>query len=64
MENCDDVERVFDDSFINLLLGELTAVGKGILIRFVENTMWVTFTDGTAALAAAKLNNIQVQLQF
>ena len=53
---------MFDDSFINLLLGELTAVGEVILIRFVENTMWVTFTDGTAALAAAKLNNIQVGL--
>ena len=33
------MERVFDDSFINLILGELTVVGEVILIRFVENTM-------------------------
>ena len=60
MEDCEDVERVFDDDFISMLLGELSQLGEVILIRFVENTMWVTFTEGTAALEAVKLNNMQV----
>ncbi|KAK7791521.1 hypothetical protein R5R35_008685 [Gryllus longicercus] len=47
-------EDVFDDSFMMTLLQELSQIGEVILVRFVEDTMWVTFRDGQCALAAAK----------
>ena len=36
------------------LLRELSRFGNVILIRFVENVMWVTFGEGVSALNAAK----------
>lgn len=50
----DDAYSVFDDNFMMALLQELSQIGEVILVRFVEDTMWVTFRDGQCALAAAK----------
>lgn len=47
-------EDVFDSNFMLSLLQELSQIGEVILIRFVEETMWVTFRDGQCALVAAK----------
>jgi len=55
----DDPYSVFDDNMM-LLLQELSQIGEVILVRFVEDTMWVTFRDGQCALAAAKKASIQV----
>lgn len=50
----DDAYSVFDDNFMMSLLQELSQIGEVILVRFVEDTMWITFRDGQCALAAAK----------
>jgi phosphatidylinositol-bisphosphatase len=55
-------EEVFDDNFMMALLQELSQIGEVILVRFVEDTMWVTFRDGQCALAAAKKGTTKVQL--
>ncbi|KDQ65302.1 Synaptojanin-1, partial [Zootermopsis nevadensis] len=52
-------EDVFDDNFMMVLLQELSQIGEVILVRFVEDTMWVTFRDGQCALMAAKKGTTQ-----
>ncbi|KAL1129891.1 hypothetical protein AAG570_012835 [Ranatra chinensis] len=47
-------ETVFDDDFMTLMLQELSQIGEVILVRFVEDGMWVTFRDGQCALSAIK----------
>lgn len=44
------------------LLQELAQIGEVILVRFVEDTMWVTFRDGQCALAAIKKGTMKVRL--
>ncbi len=56
----ESVEAIFDDKFIDSLLEEVSSISEVTLIHFVENTMWVTFKEGAAALAALKLNGIEV----
>ncbi|XP_007493342.2 synaptojanin-1 isoform X3 [Monodelphis domestica] len=46
----------FDDSLINELLQEFGNHGEVILIRFVEDQMWVTFLEGSSALKVLNLN--------
>jgi phosphatidylinositol-bisphosphatase len=53
---------VFDDNFMMVLLQELSQIGEVILVRFVEDTMWVTFRDGQCALAAARKGTTQVMM--
>jgi hypothetical protein len=53
-------EDVFNDNFMMVLLQELSQIEEVILVRFVEDTMWVTLTDGQCALAAAKKGTTQV----
>nr|XP_018906096.1 PREDICTED: synaptojanin-1 isoform X1 [Bemisia tabaci] len=55
----DEEENVFEE-LMPALLQELSQVGEVVLVRFVEDTMWVTFRDGQTALAAAKKANTQV----
>ncbi|XP_026993932.1 synaptojanin-1 isoform X5 [Tachysurus fulvidraco] len=42
----------FDDALIDELLDKFANCGEVILIRFVEEKMWVTFLEGYSALAA------------
>lgn len=56
----ESVEAIFDDKFIDSLLEEVSNISEVTLIHFVENTMWVTFKEGSAALSALKLNGIEV----
>lgn len=53
---------MFDDNFMIVLLQELSQIGEVILVRFVEDTMWVTFRDGQCALAAARKGTTQVMM--
>ncbi|XP_049806410.1 synaptojanin-1 [Schistocerca nitens] len=53
-------EDLFDDNFMMALLQELSQIGEVILVRFVEDTMWVTFRDGQCALVAASKSHTQI----
>ncbi|XP_043464476.1 synaptojanin-1 [Leptopilina heterotoma] len=53
-EESDDTDNVFDETFIDALVRELSPIGDVILLRFVGETIWVTFRDGQCALAAAR----------
>ncbi|XP_077098745.1 synaptojanin-1 isoform X6 [Siphateles boraxobius] len=46
----------FDDALIDDLLDKFANFGEVILIRFVEEKMWVTFLEGYSALAALSLS--------
>ncbi|XP_056592078.1 synaptojanin-1 isoform X7 [Triplophysa dalaica] len=46
----------FDDALIDDLLDKFADFGEVILIRFVEEKMWVTFLEGYSALAALSLS--------
>lgn len=49
----EDIAAIVSDTFMNDLLGALSGFGDVLLVRFVENKMWVTFKDGQSALKAA-----------
>lgn len=59
-EESDDMDNVFDDTFIDALVRELSPIGDVILLRFVGETIWVTFRDGQCALAAAREGRMTV----
>ncbi|XP_069395616.1 synaptojanin-1 isoform X14 [Paralichthys olivaceus] len=49
-------EDYFGDPLIDELLDQFAQFGEVILIRFVEEKMWVTFLEGYSALAALSLS--------
>lgn len=51
---------VFDDNLMMALLQELSQIGEVVLVRFVSDTMWVTFRDGQCALEAAAKKTVFV----
>uniref|UniRef100_A0A672GYR2 Synaptojanin-1 n=1 Tax=Salarias fasciatus TaxID=181472 RepID=A0A672GYR2_SALFA len=53
----------FDDPLIDELLDKFANFGEVILIRFVEEKMWVTFLEGYSALAALSLSASTVSHQ-
>ncbi|XP_059824674.1 synaptojanin-1 isoform X3 [Hypanus sabinus] len=53
-------QNCFDDNLIDHLLQQFAAYGDVILIRFVEDKMWVTFLEGSSALAVQKLSGTEV----
>lgn len=46
-------DQLFSESTTNTIIQELSNFGEIILVRFVEDSMWVTFREGHSALAAA-----------
>ncbi|OBS57414.1 hypothetical protein A6R68_11460, partial [Neotoma lepida] len=46
----------FDDALIDELLQQFAHFGEVILVRFVEDKMWVTFLEGSSALNVLSLN--------
>lgn len=57
----DDEDSIYDENVTAALVRELADIGEVTLVRFVAETMWVTFKDGQAALAAVKhKSNLQV----
>lgn len=57
----DDEDSIYDENVTTALVQELAEIGEVTLVRFVAETMWVTFKDGQAALAAVKhKSNLQV----
>lgn len=55
-----DDSSVFDDNLMMALLQELSQIGEVVLVRFVADTMWVTFRDGQCALEAAAKRVVHV----
>ncbi|NXD07719.1 SYNJ1 protein, partial [Nothocercus nigrocapillus] len=53
-------ENYFDDNLIDDLLQKFASYGEVILIRFVEDKMWVTFLEGSSALNVMKLNGTEL----
>ncbi|XP_044140332.1 synaptojanin-1 isoform X2 [Bufo gargarizans] len=53
-------ESYFDDNLIDELLQQFAGYGEVILIRFVDDKMWVTFLEGSSALAALHLNGVEI----
>uniref|UniRef100_A0A8C0GPS2 Synaptojanin-1 n=1 Tax=Chelonoidis abingdonii TaxID=106734 RepID=A0A8C0GPS2_CHEAB len=53
-------EENYFDNLIDELLQKFAAYGEVILIRFVEDKMWVTFLEGSSALSALNLNGIEL----
>lgn len=60
MEELEDMDSVFDDNLMFALIQDLSHIGEAILVRYVGETIWVTFRDGQCALAAAKKGMTQV----
>ncbi|XP_011503811.1 PREDICTED: synaptojanin-1 isoform X1 [Ceratosolen solmsi marchali] len=59
-EDCIDLESIFEDNFMNLLVQEFSELGEIILVRLVGNTIWITFRNSESALAAAKKKIVNV----
>lgn len=55
MEETDDM-----DDILHALLEDFSHIGEAILVRFVGETIWITFRDGQCALSAAKKGMTQV----
>ncbi|XP_065215098.1 synaptojanin-1 [Planococcus citri] len=55
-----DISSVFDDSFMAELLQKLSVFGDVILVRFVENVMWVTFNNGRSAVEALHSGGLEI----
>ncbi|XKL60981.1 hypothetical protein PGB90_008038 [Kerria lacca] len=55
-----DIAIVFDDDFMAELLKNVSNFGDVILVRFVENVMWVTFKDSRSALKAAAQSSLRI----
>nr|CAI5836773.1 unnamed protein product [Callosobruchus analis] len=56
-------ETVFEDDLTMALLEELAPFGDTVLVRFVANTMWITFRDGQAALEAVNKTKGKLRIQ-
>lgn len=54
------MDSVFDNNLMFALIQDLSHIGEAILVRYVGETIWVTFRDGQCALAAAKKGMTQV----
>lgn len=56
----EDEGSIYDENLMSALIQELTQIGEVTLVRFVGDTMWVTFRDGQSALTAAQKQSVQV----
>ncbi|KAL3280582.1 hypothetical protein HHI36_003815 [Cryptolaemus montrouzieri] len=54
---------VFDENLVMILLEQFSQFGETILVRFVGDTMWVTFRDGQAVLQTLKKTNGKIVIQ-
>lgn len=55
---------VFDDNMVTILLEEFAQFGDTILVRFVADTMWITFREGQSVLEALKKTNGSIRVSF
>lgn len=60
----DEETSIYDEALMAALIQELAQVGEVTLVRYVGETMWVTFRDGQAALAAAQKSILHVSIKW
>lgn len=51
---------IYDEDIMATLIQELTQIGEVTLVRYVADTMWVTFRDGQSALTAVQKRSTTV----
>ncbi|XP_050314325.1 synaptojanin-1 isoform X2 [Anthonomus grandis grandis] len=65
--HCQDAKQedgmVFDDNIVMILLEEFAQFGETILVRFVADTMWITFREGQSVLEAMKKTGGVIRIQ-
>lgn len=57
----DDAPSIYDDDITAMIIQELGLIGEVTLVRFVNDTMWVTFRDGQSALIASRKKAIRIR---
>ncbi|XP_013117384.2 synaptojanin-1 [Stomoxys calcitrans] len=63
----EDGPTIYDENVMSSLIQELSKLGEVTLVRYVEDTMWVTFRDGESALNAVAMGETNIcglQLKF
>lgn len=56
----DEDSSIYDEDVMAALLQELTQIGEVTLVRYVGETMWITFRDGQSALTAVQKSSVCV----
>ncbi|KRF79769.1 synaptojanin-1 [Drosophila virilis] len=56
----EDGPTIYDEHVMAALIAELSKMGEVTLVRYVEDTMWVTFRNGESALNAAAKRSTEV----
>lgn len=64
VDNDSEEGTIFDDNLMMALLQELSQIGEVVLVRFVSDTMWVTFREGQCALEAAAKKSVFVSCRW
>lgn len=56
----EDGPSIYDEDITTTIIQELGLIGEVTLVRFVGETMWVTFRDGQSALTAVQKKSIRI----
>lgn len=56
----EDAPSIYDEDVTSAIIQELGAIGEVTLVRFVGETMWVTFRDGQSTLKAVEKKSITI----
>lgn len=67
--NSEDSPTLYDENVMSTLIQQLSKFGEVTLVRYVEDTMWVTFRDGESALNAvtqkiASIHNLDLSFEL
>ncbi|RZB41639.1 Syja N, DUF1866, and/or Exo endo phos domain containing protein [Asbolus verrucosus] len=60
-EGASQNDEIFDDQLVTTLLEDFTQFGEAILVRFIADTMWVTFRDGQSVLKIMNKTNGKIK---
>lgn len=55
-----EADSVFDDETLEAVQEAMGAVGAVVLVRFVDNRIWFTFSDSQTALQAVSCTPLKV----
>lgn len=57
-----DADSVFDDETLEAVQEAMGTVGSVVLVRFVDNKIWFTFSDTQTALKAISCSPLRVSM--
>lgn len=57
-DEADDSSSIYDEDLMATLIQELAQIGEVTLVRYVGETMWITFRDGQSALTALQKRSV------